>query len=416
MMRMKRQALALASLSTLLIVTNAWAQAPTVWNLDVQIDGTVATITYDLAGGDARVTLLLSKDAGATFPFNAHSATGDVGRAIAPGTGKTITWDIAQDYPGECIAQTRIRVVARGFDIDMAMVYVPAGSFEMGDSFGEGDAGELPVHTVTLSAYEIGAHEVTNAQVAAAYNWAYGLGLIDTVSAAGVSHNGVELLDLDATGGSIIYNGSSDQLEVGMRDGFPVEDHPAIEITWYGAVAYCNWLSEWEGRTPVYDLATWERVNPMGGGYRLPTEAEWERAAGWDTAAERQWRYGTSSDSIGCATANLQEDDYCNPLGLAAFPYTSPVGFYAGVTSPVGCYDMSGNVWEWCEDWYSSTYYSANPEQDPVNSTVATNRVLRGGSWYFGAIVVRSAFRYNTDPGFSGISLGFRVVRGSGSR
>jgi formylglycine-generating enzyme required for sulfatase activity len=415
-MRIKRQALSLASLWTLIIVTSAGAQNAVVSNVEVSLSGTVATITYDLSGSAANISIIFSKDAGGTYPFGAPSATGDLGSGVTPGTGKTIAWDIAADHPAECIPQASIGVVPYGGPaINMAMVSVPAGSFEMGDSFGEGGSDELPVHTVTLSAYEIGTYEVTNAQVAAVYNWANGLGLIDTVDANAVTHNGVELLSLGSPYWSqIIYNGVSGQLEVRTRDGFPLADHPVVLITWYGSVAFCNWLSLLEGRAPVYDLATWSRVTPTGGGYRLPTEAEWERAAGWDATADRQWRYGTGSDSITWwGDANYSQS---NPLALTSQPYTTPVGFYAGITSPVGCYDMSGNVWERCEDWYSSNFYSTGQTQDPINKTGGELRVLRGGSWESSALSLRSACRLYTVPANTLGSIGFRVVRGSGSR
>ncbi len=391
-------------------------------NVQVSLEGGVATVTYDLDtsdGGTADVVLAFSKDGGAAYPFGAPSATGDVGSSIPNGPGKTIVWDMDADYPGECIPEARVRVGASDSvvtSLPVEMVYVPAGSFEMGDPWEEGLSDEHPVHTATLSPYEIGKYEVTNAQVAAVYNWAIAEGKIDTVTVDTVTHHGRELLDLGHVYCQISESGGT--LAVESRDGYSMAEHPVVMITWYGAVAFCNWASEMEGRTPCYDLDTWERTNPAGGGYRLPTEAEWERAAAWDPAGDgvpdgpgRHYRHGNGSDSVSCATVNYQESDYCSPLGLSASPYTSPVGYYAGVTSPAGCFDMSGNVLEWCQDWYDPDFYGAGPEQDPCNCGLGSVRVLRGGSWNRDAYLDRSANRGRSHPESSYGNYGFRVAR-----
>jgi formylglycine-generating enzyme required for sulfatase activity len=193
-------------------------------------------------------------------------------------------------------------------------------------------------------------------------------------------------------------------------------NHPVVEVSWYGAVAYCQWLSEMEGLPTSYDLDSWALTAPRSGGYRLPTEAEWERAAGWDPAGSgRHWRYGFTRDSIDCSRANF---GYSNPLGLTSDPYTSPVGYYDGVnpgtvnsTSAAGCYDMSGNVWEWCHDWYDSSYYSASPGTDPYGPITGSYRVLRGGGWGIDADYCRSAYRIWGIPRYAYYNSGFRVAR-----
>jgi len=289
------------------------------------------------------------------------------------------------------------------------MVSVPAGSFEMGDPWSEGYSNELPVHTVTLSAYEIGKFEVTNSEYADILNWALVKGYLTTVSSSTASAYGQELLDVDSSYCQISWNGS--QFVVDTRDGYSMEDHPAVEVSWYGAAVYCNWLSEANGLQPCYSTGTWT-CDFSKNGYHLPTEAQWERAAAWD--GWRHWRYGNLSDSIDCSNANYYNgSDYCNPLGLNGAPYSSPVGYYADSASPVGCYDMTGNTFEWCNDWYDSEYYSISPETDPEgpeSSVRGTSRVMRGG-WCHNFDFTRSSFRYMFPPGGSYIHTGFRVAR-----
>ena len=172
------------------------------------------------------------------------------------------------------------------------MVQVSAGTFAMGrldygtnDDTRYGAADELPRHEVTLSPYEIGKYEVTNQQVCDVYNWANAQGHLMTVDAKTVTAFGQELLDLDTVWCSVQLSGGV--LVPQTRTGLPgtmvhsMADHPVVAITWHGAAAYCNWLSEILGLTPVYDTSTWT-ANFGNDGYHLPSEAQWERAAAWD--------------------------------------------------------------------------------------------------------------------------------------
>jgi formylglycine-generating enzyme required for sulfatase activity len=159
------------------------------------------------------------------------------------------------------------------------------------------------------------------------------------------------------------------------------------------------------GLSPVYDFDTWA-ADFSQDGFHLPTEAQWERAAVFD--GERYYyRYGQGSDMLDCTTANLFE---CNPLGFAEPPLTSAVGAYAA-TSPAGCHDMSGNVWEWCHDYYSVDYYMSSPGGNPSGPGVATERVVRGGSWYSYHAECRAANRHYDYPGNTLYDIGFRIAR-----
>jgi len=213
----------------------------------------------------------------------------------------------------------------------------------------------------------------------------------------------------------------------------PMDMHPVLDVSWYGAVAFCNWLSEMEGLRSCYDMTTagWPLVvaPPNSGGYRLPTEAEWERAAAWD--GSKHWIYGFMSDSPKgkdrynyAYTSENGSANYVNPLGLTGKPYTSPVGWFNGVNvspfgniitvnsvSPVGAYDMSGNVWEWCGDWYSGTYYSGESMTNPTGPNTGSYRAIRGGCWSVNNALCRTARRDLGGPAGASEDLGFRLAR-----
>ena len=323
------------------------------------------------------------------------------------------------------------------------LVDVPAGTFQMGDPWNEGDGDEVPVHAVTLDAYRIGKYEVTNQEYANVLNWAQGQGFL-TDEYGGAYTDGMiyaynqPVADTETSNSRSQLTYSGGVFGVRSRDGhggalYSMADHPMIEVTWYGAVCYCNWLSEQQGLQACYDTATWTRYAPVRNGYRLPTEAEWERAAAWD--GSRHWRYGMTSDTIDITRANYYdweyEDDYANPLGLTSWPYTSPVGWYNGVnparvnapgtltvngTSPVGAYDMSGNVWEWCHDWYDSAYFAGGAMTNPLGPSTGTSRVLRGGSWYYLGRSAYSANRLRSLPDYWSYYNGFRVAVSVSSR
>jgi formylglycine-generating enzyme required for sulfatase activity/ankyrin repeat protein len=323
------------------------------------------------------------------------------------------------------------------------MVDVPPGDFDMGARsdgddkqwgyYHEDSSRELPAHTVTLDAYKIGKYEITNAQFAAALNWAQEKGYLKD-DQGGRYFGGAMYVDEgdkrfvfnpNSSYSQIAYSGGKFSLKT--RDGYSMEDHPVTAVTWYGSVAFCNWLSEALGLDPCYDLSTWKLIEPFPNGYRLPTEAEWERAAAWDPERPaapvdlRHWTYAFMSDTLsGTNRANYHEG--VNPLRLARTPRTSPVGYFDGVNggtidspSPVGCYDMCGNVSEWVHDLYGGDYYATGgpPWKNPTGPTDVHNlRVFRGGSCQgYGVASKRSASRFRFTPDKVIRDLGFRVAR-----
>jgi len=309
-----------------------------------------------------------------------------------------------------------------GYRTSPEMVGVAGGDFQMGDPWNEGGTDERPVHTVYISSFYIDASEVTNQQYADGLNWAWAQGGLITVTNAVVYKygSGTSYAYCDTTTSSpysrITWDGSTFAV---LPDK---ETHPATEVSWYGAVAYCNWRSAREGKPLCYDLSNWS-CNFAVPGYRLATEAEWEKAAGWDPAEQKHFRFGGHTDGCGYDCLDGYGANYWNsgdPFESGTYPWSTPVGFYDGTThgayptedarSYYGCYDMSGNVWEWCYDWYSSGYYSNSPSTDPTGPPSGIWRVVRGGGWANNPASSRSAKRGPDGPSDRDVNIGFRCA------
>ena len=171
-------------------------------------------------------------------------------------------------------------------------------------------------------------------------------------------------------------------------------NHPVEQVSWEEAVEFCRRLSA----RPEEQAA--------GRTYRLPTEAEWEYACRGGANSSSPFSFGSSLSS---AQANF---DGNHPYGGAAEgPYlqrTTPVGSYQ--PNAFGLFDMHGNVWEWCADWYDENYYSQSSRQDPQGPQNRNLRVLRGGSWHLDGHDCRSAYRVRSGPGNRILIIGFRVL------
>jgi len=274
------------------------------------------------------------------------------------------------------------------------MVPVPAGTFTMGD--GAAYCG-IDVHEVTLThAFTIGQYEVTNQEYRDALQWAYGHGHVAATSASvetNLDGGGEELVDLDASDCEISFSNGIFTVDPGK------EDHPVLEVSWYGAAAYCDWLNLQEGLPRAYNHFTWvcNGGDPYGApGYRLPTDAEWEYAAQYNDGRTYPW--GDESPHSGRA-------NYDNNVGS-----TAPVGSYPSAPASLGLYDMAGNVWEWCNDSHTCSL-GTDPQTDPTGPGSGSYRVGRGGSYLNDASTLRRAGRSYSEPWNSQGHLGFRCAR-----
>jgi len=274
-----------------------------------------------------------------------------------------------------------------GSDAPEGMVLIEGGTFTIGSNSGESN--ERPTHQVTLSSYYIGKTELT-------------LGLFEKF----IKSTNYQT-DADKDGWSWIKIGSEWQKKSGVnwrcdRKGDlrnnSEKNHPVIYVSWNDAVAYCNWLSEKDGLQKAYS-GSGDNVTCdfNSNGYRLPTEAEWEYAA----------RGGNQSKGYKYSGSNIIDE-------VAWYDENSGKRTYdAGTKSPneLGLYDMSGNVWEWCWDWFSDKYYSSSGQTNPKGPNSGSKRVGRGGSWVSSAERCRVAGRYYSSPAYGVNGLGFRLAR-----
>ncbi len=294
------------------------------------------------------------------------------------------------------------------------MVYVPGGGFQMGDHSGQGYGHEVPIHPVIVNSFYMDVYEVTNQTYAMYLNSAYGQGRVQVSNNVVYQVGGAGQALCDTTDSSgysrITWNGSTFGVTAGK------EDHPMVSVSWYGAGHYANWRSREDGFTPCYDESDWS-CNFAADGYRLPTEAEWEYAArGGEDSPYLMYPWGNTIDGSQ-ANYSGSGDPFEGP-----WPETTNVGYYDGNQIPAGIdmangyglYDMSGNVWEWCGDWYSGVYYQACFDQgtvtNPTGPTGGSSRVARGGGWPGSPSYLRSAGRFTTYPTYRYNDLGFRLL------
>ena len=349
-------------------------QEPVVSNpLAKQLDYETVLVTYDVEDADGdlmMVSIKVSDDGGKTFGFTApmEQLSGDVGEGVSSGKGKEIVWTIAVDDFLHAYGENFvIRVLADDgvkpvlgekivWEKDGSeMVLIPAGSFEMGDHFDEGQTYERPVHTVELDAFYMDVYQVTVGQFR------------EFVNQSGYN-----------------YNRWNDVAKYSSGD-----EYPMVYVNWNDVTAYAKWA-----------------------GKRLPTEAEWEYAARGGLVGKRYFWGDEKPDGSQCNFADKNTNyNWSDKTVDDGYKYTAPVGSF--ITNGYGLYDMAGNVWEWCQDWYGKVYYSSSATKNPLGPGSGSYRVLRGGSWSRDTNRLRVAHRDSNDPNDRYGNLGFRCVSGS---
>lgn len=264
--------------------------------------------------------------------------------------------------------------------IEPATVLIPGGQFMMGSVEGEDD--EVPVHPVSLDSFYLAKYETTNAQFCQFLN-----------EQGNQSQDGTAWINLTGNWNGekcrILQQGNQFQVEPGY------EDYPVVYVSWDGASAYSRWLNKKTGRP-----------------YRLPTEAEWEFAAG---NGSRHTRYSWGNDPPSSSRGGNVADESLKqkfsqwtifPGYDDAWVFNAPVGRFS--PNDFGLFDMTGNVWEWCSDWFGS--YDSATALNPIGPPNGKTKVIRGGGWLGSPQACRVTDRYADKPEHRGHSMGFRVA------
>ena len=345
------------------------------WNnpVDPQYGGCITGIVKDSVNMFVTGALVL------TYPTMANTTTNSYGEFILsnmmPGTYKVITSKsglystivTAEVTSGDT---SKLNIVLPIVKTNIDWISIPAGYFIMGTDLDDPDYPESyafkPQHTVYLDRYYISKTPVTNLQYKA------------FIDAGGYSNSTFWCSDgwLWKTNNNITepLGWSSGT----YNNGISYPNYPVVGVCWYEGDAYCRWA-----------------------GGKLPTEAQWEKAARSEDG--RFWPWGNVWDASKC---NSQYNTFPD-----TFTYSSPVGYFGYNISPYGVFDMTGNVWESCNDWWDVNYYSISPIYNPTGPDTGSFRVARGGSWY---CVTRVTYRDGNMPysRTNGISdIGFRIVK-----
>ncbi|RJR15915.1 MAG: formylglycine-generating enzyme family protein [Nitrospiraceae bacterium] len=334
------------------MVLSSYAFAAEVKNVVSSQSGNRVLFEYDLTGeekeADVNITITVN---GTAYSAEKLYLEGDYGK-VSLGKGRKIYWNVLQDFPRGLNTTFEWEITEGGKDFKdpltgMEFVFVKGGCFQMGDTFGDGDADAKPVHEVCVDDFYLGKYEVTQRQ------WR-----------------------------EVMGNNPSYFKNCG-------DDCPVEQVSWNDVQEFINKLNEKiTPHSPPLDKGG------RKGGYRLPTEAEWEYAVR-SCGKKEEYSGSDSIDSVAWYDSNSGRKTH--PVGQR-----SPNG--------LGIYDMSGNVWEWVQDWYGEKYYGESPKYNPNGPNSGTARVLRGGSW---SNITRYALtsnrvRYHPDYRFN--NVGYRLL------
>lgn len=410
----------LALAAWLLRIAAGLAAAPAVSNMTAgqQLHTKLVVITYDVSSAVSPLTVSLlittNDNYGTNYDFTRYILPGTTttnlitnfsgsgyGAAVTPGTNKTITWD-AGAVLGDSYKSTNVHfhVAANDKVSPTGFALIPAGSFRRGDTNTGTDA--KPVYSVYITNFFMEVTEVPAALWSNVYQWA--------------TNNGY----------SFVSAGS------GKGTNYPIQT-----VNWHDCLKWCNARTEMELGTGAmaccyytntdFTLANVYRtgetnisancVNWSTNGYRLATESEWEKAAlgGLGDAESNRFPWADACTITHSRAAYQSTTSYwydVSPTRVYHPVYgnaTAPVGSFS--TNGYGLYDLAGNVFEWCWDWWASTY-AASSTNNPAGPAAGTVRIIRGGDYHYAAHLCRNAQRYSSNPTNVYNYLGFRCVRG----
>lgn len=360
----------------------------TVANASVNVrsgPGTIYPAIGVLKAGQS-FTITGRNTAGDWWQFDYNGQAGWVSNSVVRADGDALAAAVVPAPPTPAASPTPVLRLGSTWTspVDgMVQVYVPAGEFTMGSADNDSGAGndEKPQHRVTLDAYWIDRTEVTNAMFAR------------FVAASGYR------TDAEKAGQGHVYRevGSSWEETAGADWQHPrgpdsslagLDQHPVVQVSWNDAAAYCAWS-----------------------GRRLPTEAEWEKAARGTDGRLFPWRDQDGiGDLLNFADRNL-DVSWADKNVEDGHRFTAPVGSFLKGAGPYGALDLAGNVWEWVADWYDQNYYASSPALNPLGPNLGQYRVWRGGSWGNSQWYARAACRRWYEPDRRSDDVGFRCAR-----
>jgi|GEM_PF-667102 len=367
-----------------ILLVNSSVLSQSISNILVEMNYDTLEVRYDILGtlndDICEIQLTVSSNGGQSFDIIPKKLSGDVGLPVKPGQNKRILWRPFDDGVELLGDDFRFKLIGKiiGISDTPEFAFVKGGSFKMGNWADDGLPNENRIHYVELSSFEISIYEITN------YQYAKFLNEYGSYKVKSGLFKGKQMI-YEHKDGLVSIKGQHNDI----WKASPGKDYyPVVNVTWYGAYEYCRHY-----------------------GYRLPSEAEWEYAA---RELGKDIRFGNSKQ-----IANSSEINFNPQIEFHNNKEYTPSGSYRATTSRVCSFkpnsififDMSGNVWEWCQDWYESNYYFNSKIENPAGPPFGFEKVIRGGSWFTSSYELRTTLRFSVMPDQAREDIGFRAVR-----